>query len=83
MSQTDTPTSDTASQYQGIVLETDFIYALTAVITYEYVVTFGQEVEAMWLRKWTGATWLFLVNRYMMIAGAVIAAAPYTADTYV
>ena len=40
----------------------------TAWIAYEYVLTFTQEVELFWRRKFTGATLLFLLNRYFLLA---------------
>ena len=40
----------------------------TAWIVYEYILTFTQEVELLWRRKFTGATLLFLVNRYLLLA---------------
>lgn len=47
-----------------------------ALVAYEYMITIRQEVETMWMRKWTAATWLFLVNRYLMITYTVIQGIP-------
>ena len=32
---------------------------------YDYLVTFGREVELFWTRKFSGATILFLANKYI------------------
>lgn len=39
---------------------------------YEYVITFDQEVSLFWMRKKTGATWLFLLIRYMALVSVCI-----------
>ncbi|KAH9939062.1 uncharacterized protein BXZ73DRAFT_29522, partial [Epithele typhae] len=36
-------------------------------IFYEYLITFGQEVELFWGRKINGASVLFFVNRYVVL----------------
>ena len=38
-----------------------------ALIIYEYVITLGGEFGLFWSQKWTGASVLFLVNRYMVL----------------
>ena len=37
------------------------------VILYEYAITFVDEVNLFWTGKWTGATVLFALNRYMVL----------------
>lgn len=37
------------------------------VFAYEYVITLDQEVSLFWMRRKTGATWLFLLIRYMAL----------------
>ncbi|KAJ3536879.1 hypothetical protein NM688_g6776 [Phlebia brevispora] len=64
---------------------TDLIYnyclfsALT-VVAYEYVITLRHEYEFVWRRKWTGATWLFLANRYTLLAVCFIISVPFSAS---
>ncbi|KAG8782400.1 hypothetical protein FRC12_020868 [Ceratobasidium sp. 428] len=44
-----------------------FKYVMLAsfvILIYDHVVTFSDEVDRIWRRKWTGATWLFALNRY-------------------
>ena len=38
-----------------------------ALIFYEYIITFGQEVELFWRGKLTGAVILFMANRYFSL----------------
>ena len=37
------------------------------VFCYDYVLTFGQEVELIWSRKISGAAILFVLNRYVTL----------------
>ena len=39
---------------------------------YDYVVTFDQEVELFWTRKFTGASVLFFGNRYITIGHTLL-----------
>ncbi|RPD55564.1 hypothetical protein L227DRAFT_566527 [Lentinus tigrinus ALCF2SS1-6] len=39
-----------------------------ALVLYDYFLTFDLEVELFWRRKFTGASVLFALNRYMMIS---------------
>lgn len=45
---------------------TSYLYLL-AMIVYEYLITFDQEVLLFWRRKPTGATVLFLMVRYLAL----------------
>ena len=36
-------------------------------VIYEQFITFDQEVDLFWKRKFTGATALFLANRYLIL----------------
>ena len=40
-------------------------------ITYEYIITFGREVELYWRRGITGAAILFYFNRYITLLAIV------------
>ena len=37
-------------------------------MVYEYIITFREEVELFWTKEKTGATALFLANRYLTLA---------------
>ena len=43
-----------------------------ALIFYEHMLTFGDEVEMFWKRKFTGATAMFLLNRYLILISYVL-----------
>ncbi|KAI0658151.1 hypothetical protein C8Q70DRAFT_917901 [Cubamyces menziesii] len=40
---------------------------IPALLTYEYIITFNQEVALFWQRKLTGASMLFLCTRYLAL----------------
>lgn len=44
----------------------------TALVLYEHVATFSQEVQLIWLAKTSLATVLFLVNRYVLLSSATL-----------
>ncbi len=39
----------------------------SALVVYEHIITFQQEVQAVWKRKWSAVTWLFALNRYLLL----------------
>lgn len=43
---------------------------------FECVVTFPQEVEVFWNRKWTGPTWLYFLTRYTAVALSIVCLLP-------
>lgn len=38
---------------------------------FDYILTLPTEIRAIWFRKWTGVSVLFLLNRYVMMASVV------------
>lgn len=44
-----------------------FLPPCEALLAYEYIITFDQEVDLFWRRKKTGATVLFVATRYMAL----------------
>lgn len=42
-----------------------FMLASFVMLVYEHMITFSDEVDRIWQREWTGATWLFALNRYL------------------
>ncbi len=44
---------------------------------YEYLITIKYEANFLCRRKWSAATWLFLANRYMIVAMMIYQIAPY------
>lgn len=51
---------------------------MVALACYEYILTWEYEQSLVWRRKWTASTWLFVIDRYLMLSTAIISAAPYT-----
>ncbi|KAJ3559718.1 hypothetical protein NM688_g174 [Phlebia brevispora] len=73
------PEAQMASVYEADLMMNYAIIAALAVVCYEFVAAFRNEFELVWQRKWTGATWLFLANRYSIVAAIIIQVAPYNA----
>lgn len=44
------------------------IFRFPALLLYETHLTFDREVRHIWQRKVSAATWIFLLNRYLVIA---------------
>ena len=44
---------------------------LTALVVYDFVITFDQEVASVWRRKFTAASLLFFINRYLNTLGSL------------
>ncbi|THG97990.1 hypothetical protein EW026_g4108 [Hermanssonia centrifuga] len=76
MSQTN---SETLTQFQADLTHALILWAMGALAAYEYAITIRQEVTMVWLRKWTISTWLFLVNRYLMIILVILGLLPVVA----
>lgn len=52
-------------------------HILPALLAYEFLITFDQEVEMFWVRKMTGASVLFLSNRYLLLLGYILVMCEY------
>ena len=48
-----------------------------ALVAYEYLITLNDEAYMIFTR-WRATTWLFLLNRYMVLFFAIVATAPST-----
>ena len=40
---------------------------LSVFLLYDYTITFGREINVFWLRRFSGATVLFLANKYISL----------------
>ncbi|THG94849.1 hypothetical protein EW026_g6701 [Hermanssonia centrifuga] len=76
-----------ASSYPGAIvaafqadLDFSFQSCMVALVAYEYILTVNQEVAMIWRRRWTLVTWLFIANRYIMIAVIIWDVSPSTAQ---
>ncbi|KIK43246.1 hypothetical protein CY34DRAFT_11845 [Suillus luteus UH-Slu-Lm8-n1] len=55
----------------GINLWDNFIVVCASVVVYDWVLTFGQEVELVWMQRWSFMTVLYICVRYMGILFSV------------
>ena len=54
-------------------------------VIYEHLTTFKYEVDFLYSRRKSAATWIFLFNRYLLIANALFSIAPVSprvSDTF-
>ena len=47
-------------------------------VAYEYLFTLKDEHTVVLRKKWTATTWIFLINRYVMVFGAITELLPST-----
>ncbi|KAI0644308.1 hypothetical protein C8Q79DRAFT_928077 [Trametes meyenii] len=52
------------------------LFSVLALLCYEWLITFDREIALFWRRKFTGATVLFLTNRYLPIFIQILNLAP-------
>ncbi|KAI0704488.1 hypothetical protein C8T65DRAFT_696536 [Cerioporus squamosus] len=57
--------ADAIASYESIVVNNYCVVAASVFLLYEYVITIDREVNAFWYRAPTGASILFLSNRYL------------------
>lgn len=50
---------------------------LTALVLYDYIITLKHEVDLLWRKKWSIAAWIFVLNRYLLLAYAVSTVTPW------
>lgn len=46
--------------------------AIVALLAYDHLLTFAEEVQFMWGRTFSGATVVFALNRYTTLIGKII-----------
>ena len=49
-----------------------------ALVGYEHLITIAREVSCIWSRKFTGATVLFALNRYLLLLYVIVQNLPTT-----
>ncbi|KAF7800342.1 hypothetical protein EIP86_011592 [Pleurotus ostreatoroseus] len=76
-------TPEIVSELQADLLEDWIVTGLVALVAFDYVITIDQEVNMVWKKKWTAATWLFMTNRYLLVSVMVLANVHATAQTSV
>ncbi|KAI0730559.1 hypothetical protein C8Q76DRAFT_715190 [Earliella scabrosa] len=70
--------ADIIDGYNNLVVNAYCVVAAASFVFYEYIITFTSEVELFWKRGFSGATVLFLVNRYLVLAVAILNMAGFT-----
>ena len=50
----------------------------SALVAFEYLLTFKDEFKYVISRKWHGLTWLLVASRYELVFSAIQYAVPYT-----
>ncbi|RPD69111.1 hypothetical protein L226DRAFT_575891 [Lentinus tigrinus ALCF2SS1-7] len=58
--------------YENLFVDNCCTFAGTTFLVYEYLITFGQEVKLFWRGKWTGASILFFLNRYLALISYIL-----------
>ncbi|KAJ3520932.1 hypothetical protein NM688_g9089 [Phlebia brevispora] len=75
-----TSVSEIASTYKADLIESYSLASALTVVCYEALITFRYEYEFIWQRKWTFATWIFLMNRYLILANMITDLMPFSAE---
>ncbi|KIJ64936.1 hypothetical protein HYDPIDRAFT_28282 [Hydnomerulius pinastri MD-312] len=63
--------SEAAAVYAGLQFNNYVSVGIVAAVSYDYILTFLQEVEYIWLRPWTLMSMMFLVIRYFGLTAAM------------
>ncbi|KAH9943572.1 hypothetical protein B0H21DRAFT_486690 [Amylocystis lapponica] len=49
-----------------------FTYSILALFSYDFLITLSQEIKFVWGHKFTGATVIYLLNRYIIVLYLVL-----------
>ncbi|PSR75263.1 hypothetical protein PHLCEN_2v9229 [Hermanssonia centrifuga] len=82
MSETAPDSAEIIAELYVDLVEQTMIYAMCALATYEYIITFNQERTMIWRRKWSMVTWIFMANRYLLMSSTIWDVAPSTAELF-
>ncbi|RDX51238.1 hypothetical protein OH76DRAFT_317255 [Lentinus brumalis] len=64
--------ADAIASYETIIVNNYCVVAASVFLLYEYVITIDREVNSFWHRAPTGASILFMSNRYLSFVGNVL-----------
>ncbi|KAJ3536623.1 hypothetical protein NM688_g6811 [Phlebia brevispora] len=78
-----TSNSEIAAELHAVLVENYCFTATLALVCYEFIITYEHEYKFLWKRKWTAATWLFIANRYMLLASTIPQDVPFSVWAYV
>ncbi|KAJ3551498.1 hypothetical protein NM688_g4668 [Phlebia brevispora] len=73
------PPTSSVSQFESDLFSNHCANIVLTLACYEYLFELRHEYEC-WQRKWTGTTWLFRANRYILLVVSVIGVVPYTPE---
>ncbi|KAI0689552.1 hypothetical protein BC835DRAFT_1418438 [Cytidiella melzeri] len=68
------------AEYRLVLITLWIATSATVLFVFEYCITIAQEISLMWLRKWTGATWLYMLNRYVSVLYVIVDISPTAPD---
>ncbi|KAJ3549533.1 hypothetical protein NM688_g5166 [Phlebia brevispora] len=63
---------------KGILVNNYTLFAATALASYEQIVLFEYEYAFLEQHKGSSSTWLFVTNRYLLLASLISSVVPYT-----
>ncbi|KAF7791147.1 hypothetical protein EIP86_002158 [Pleurotus ostreatoroseus] len=78
---TTVPDSVIVAEYRANLADNYATCLTTTLACYEFFLLLEHEIFLL-RRKWTGITWLFLANRYLLIAFVITMIAPYTPKNF-
>ncbi|KAI0696084.1 hypothetical protein BC835DRAFT_1414477 [Cytidiella melzeri] len=61
-----------ASKFQDMINANSCMVAATTLLFYDYLLTFPDELRCIWSRKFSGATVLFVLNRYVSLISQLL-----------
>ncbi|KAI0747406.1 hypothetical protein C8Q74DRAFT_1374441 [Fomes fomentarius] len=67
--------------YPNVIVEQMCYGAMSALAIYEHLITFDREVRLVWRRKITGATVLFVLNKYLLLMRFIVVLTSYNIST--
>ncbi|KAF8578068.1 hypothetical protein K439DRAFT_1639172 [Ramaria rubella] len=78
------PTASAALIQAAVHLQASkyFLVAAFAMLVYDIAITLGDEVERIWKQPWTGATFLYAVNRYVTLFQRPIIVTAFTSPAW-
>ncbi|KAJ3544281.1 hypothetical protein NM688_g5762 [Phlebia brevispora] len=76
-----TVASPEAAALQINLLNDRSVNASIALVFWEYLITMRYEWDFLSAHRWTAVTWVFLINRYLMLATAIVKGPIYNSQT--
>ncbi|GJE85093.1 hypothetical protein PsYK624_011700 [Phanerochaete sordida] len=74
--------SDSASQFTQYINSNYTESAIAALVLYDYLITFGQEVYTVWQRRFSIVSFLIATSRWALLIQAITTLIPGKPDKY-